>query len=163
MIGVESLDGDLAHLLGELSLLQDELLSVLAAKRERIAANDLGGLSRLNERASELCDRLEACQSRRQQLLSTARDAGLPAENLGRLQATLPIGPREELGKQAKEIGSRMRLLQHQCLTNWVVAQRALLHVSQLIEIIASGGRLQPTYGTEAESASRGSLMDSEA
>ncbi|MCU0373434.1 MAG: hypothetical protein MUE56_09370, partial [Ignavibacteria bacterium] len=30
-----------------------------------------------------------------------------------------------------------MRLLQHQSLTNWVLAQRSMLHLSQLLEIIA--------------------------
>jgi hypothetical protein len=28
-----------------------------------------------------------------------------------------------------------------------VIAQRTLIHLSQLLEIIATGGRLQPTYG----------------
>jgi hypothetical protein len=56
-----------------------------------------------------------------------------------------------------------MRLLQHQSLTNWVLAQRAVLHVSQLLEIIATGGRLQPTYGDGDTLHNRGSLVDQEA
>ena len=54
-----------------------------------------------------------------------------------------------------------MRLLQHQSLTNWVLAQKALLHVAQMLEIIATGGRLKPTYGKDAwPRTPRGRLVD---
>ena len=46
-----------------------------------------------------------------------------------------------------REAANRSQFLQHQSLTNWVVVQRSLLHLSQLIEIIATGGRPKPTYG----------------
>ena len=62
-----------------------------------------------------------------------------------------------------KEATARMRLLQHQSLANWVLAQRSLLHVSQLIEIIATGGRMQPTYGDKESVHARGSLVNQEA
>jgi hypothetical protein len=56
-----------------------------------------------------------------------------------------------------------MRLLQHQSLTNWVVAQRTVLHLSQMIEIIATGGKLKPTYGKSDAALARGALVDREA
>jgi len=51
-------------------------------------------------------------------------------------------------------------LLQHHSLVNWVVIQRTLLHLSQMLEIIATGGRLQPTYGKGESSTASGTLMD---
>jgi hypothetical protein len=56
-----------------------------------------------------------------------------------------------------------MRLLQHHSLANWVLAQRSLLHVAQMLEIIATGGRLQPTYGNGESSMSGGALVDHQA
>jgi hypothetical protein len=50
--------------------------------------------------------------------------------------------------------------LQHQSLTNWVLVQRTLLHLSQLIEIIATGGRLKPTYGKGSDHQAGGALVD---
>jgi hypothetical protein len=41
-----------------------------------------------------------------------------------------------------------------------VLVQRSLLHLSQLIEIIATGGRPQPTYGNGPERQNCGSLVD---
>ena len=57
----------------------------------------------------------------------------------------------------------RMRLLQTGLLTNWLLAQRTLLHISQLLEIIATGGRIQPTYVVSESVQSRGALLDQEA
>ena len=67
------------------------------------------------------------------------------------------------LAQEIDDSSTRMRLLQHQSLTNWVLAQRSILHLSQLLEIIATGGRLQPTYGRDESSASSGALVDREA
>ena len=72
-------------------------------------------------------------------------------------------GGREKLGKQVKDSAAKMRLLQHHSLTNWVLAQRSLLHVSQLLEIIATGGRMQPTYGDRDALHGRGTLVNQEA
>ena len=55
-----------------------------------------------------------------------------------------------------------VRRLQLEHLKNWVIAQKSLLHVSQILEIVATGGKIQPTYG-KSESSARGALVDQEA
>jgi hypothetical protein len=67
---------------------------------------------------------------------------------------------RQTVTPQLKHTAARARLLQHQSLANWVLAQRTVLHLSQMLEIIATGGRLQPTYGKENSAATGGSLVD---
>ena len=156
-------EAELADLLGELSNVQQELLEILAAKRDRMAASDLQGMAELQPREEELCVRLQACHQRRSDLLGTAAARGLPNGSLGKLASSLqPIGG-HELKKQLKDASARMRLLQHHSLTNWVLAQRTMLHLSQLLEIIATGGRLQPTYGRGSSPESSGALVDREA
>jgi hypothetical protein len=54
----------------------------------------------------------------------------------------------------------RSRILRHECLTNWVLVQQSLLHLSQLIEIIATGGRMKPTYGNGSDRQDHGALVD---
>ncbi len=156
-------EAELADLLGELSNVQQELLEILAAKRDRMAASDLQGMAELQPREEELCARLQACHQRRSQLLGTAAAIGLPSGSLGKLASSLDPTSRHDLRKQLKDASARMRLLQHHSLTNWVLAQRTMLHLSQLLEIIATGGRLQPTYGRGTSPESRGSLVDREA
>lgn len=153
---------DLTSLLDELSNVQSELLDVLAAKRESMASNDMQQMVELHPRAEALCDRLRSCHARREQLLDAAKGQGLPAENLGSIASTLTTAERGKVTRQMTAASARMRLLQHQSLANWVLAQRTILHLSQLLEIIATGGQLQPTYSRDEPSDSRGALVDKE-
>jgi len=155
---------ELAALLDELSAVQEELLAVLSTKRGQLARVDLPGLAKTQQREEQLAQRLKACQERRSDLLLTARKAGHDAEDLRKLAGVASGGKKGKLSEQASSATAKMRLLRHESLTNWVLAQRALLHVSQLIEIIATGGRLQPTYGERQAAAHHcGSLVNQEA
>jgi len=107
--------------------------------------------------------RLDACQRQRRDLLDQAAAGGRPSGSLGRLSDAAGGAARGKLGEQVKHSSARMRLLQHHSLANWVLAQRCLLHVSQLLEIIATGGRMQPTYGDKDPVHSRGALVNHEA
>ena len=143
---------EIAELLDELSDVQRELLEVLEAKRDCMASNDSQGMLELHPRTESLCDRLQICHQRREELLVKARECGMPAENRGRLASIIPSSQRGRMKRRVKEASSRMQLLQHHSLTNWVLAQRTILHLSQLLEIIATGGQLQPTYSRDETS-----------
>lgn len=152
-----------ADLLNELSQVQTELLELLRQKQLRMASRSPDELVSLVEREQELAARLQACHERRTLLLEQARHEGLPDDSITSLAQAMEGSPRSPLSQQVKEASSRMRLLQHHSLVNWVLAQRALLHVAQLLEIIATGGRMQPTYGKVASPTARGNLINSEA
>jgi len=154
---------EIAKLLGELSSVQDELFEVLEAKRDSMAERDVEGMASLQPREEQLYQRLDACHRRRTTLLEFAGDQGLPNESLGELVSGLPSGNRKQLSERVNDASARMRLLQHQSLTNWVLAQRSILHLSQLLEIIATGGQLQPTYGRGESPNPSGALVDREA
>lgn len=158
----------ITQLLADLSGTQQELLEVLAEKRARLASVDVAGMNELQTREQSLLERLQACHLRREELLAAATHEGLPGDSMTSLaKHAVPAGKHasgEKLRKELATTASRMRLLQTQSLTNWVVAQRSLLHVSQLLEIIATGGRLQPTYGVgEGGLHTRGGLVDHDA
>lgn len=153
-------DSELASLLAELSDIQSELLEVLTDKRSRLLSADLEALRAMQSREAELVGRLQACHERRLALLARAADEGLPSANLTSLAAALPSDQRQHLTPQLREASARIRLLQHHSLTNWVLVQRTLLHLSQLLEIIATGGRLKPTYGKNDCAPTGGSLVD---
>jgi len=155
-------EADLTTLLDELSNVQTELLDVLAAKRDSMACNDMQQMLELHPRAEALCERLRSCHQRREHLLVAAKEQGIPAENLGNIASTLSNARRGKVTKQMTAASARMRLLQHQSLANWVLAQRTILHLSQLLEIVATGGRMQPTYSRDEPSDSRGALVDKE-
>ena len=153
-------EGELAGFLTELSTVQDELLDVLKRKLGFLAAADLGGLERMNAAEQSLADRLQACYRRRLQMLDRAGREGLPSDSLRSLAEAIPSNSKDALQRRMREAAGRSQLLQHHSLTNWVVVQRTLLHLSQLLEIIATGGRMRPTYGNEEAASSGGSLLD---
>lgn len=150
----------LSDLLAELSETQTALLDVLGRKRQLLVDDNREGLAAIQPEEQRLADRLQACQQRRQSLLGVASQQGLPDKDLRSLAKALPKPAREAVGAQVRGAKARARLLQHQSLTNWVLVQRRLLHLSQMIEIVATGGRPAPTYSEKGPSAAGGVLVD---
>lgn len=157
---IEGWEAPLSELLGDLSQTQTELLEVLGRKRDLLVAGDREGLTAIGPEEEQLAARLAECQQRRQSLLESAGERGMPHEDLRSLAEAMPDAARRALRPQIREARSRARLLQHQSLTNWVLVQRTLLHLSQMIEIVATGGQKPPTYEKSGPSASGGVLMD---
>jgi flagellar biosynthesis/type III secretory pathway chaperone len=150
----------IAELLTELSTVQDELLGVLSAKRTLMAAGDVQGLAEQQSSEEQLGRRLAACHARRGELLRQAAASGLSGDSIGQLAAHLPHADKQEIGSRVQQAAARMQLLRHHSLTNWVLAQRSLLHLAQLLEILATGGQTKPTYSLEEGAPCRGSLVD---
>ena len=155
-----SWETEFAALLGELSAVQSELLATLNAKRQLLLSADGEGLATLSLREASLIERLSVCLDRRLALLARANDEGLPAKNLRSLAKSLPNAQHRQLAPQIDQATRRSRELQHHSLTNWVLAQRTLIHLSQLLEIIATGGRTKPTYGKESAADTGGTLLN---
>lgn len=153
-------ESELAGFMTDLSSVQNETLEVLSRKRECLASIDAEGLAALAGREEELMNRLQECLRRRTELLEKADQQGLPATSIGALAKALPSGRRGDLGEQVKQANGRTRLLRHQSLTNWVLVQRTLLHLSQMLEIIATGGKKRPTYSKDDAPGSGGTLVD---
>ena len=151
---------ELAGLLGELSSVQDELLDVLTEKRRLLAAADTEGMAAMAPREERIMERLGQCQRRREELLARADREGLPSESIGALASALPPPGAAPLKRRIRDASARFRLLQHHGLTNWVVVQRTLIHLAQMLEIIATGGQPKPTYEKSTSPAAGGSLID---
>ena len=153
---------DLAALLEDLTQVQEEVLDVLVRKRHLMAAGDRQGMAELQPVEEQLCQRLQQCHDRRGAMLREAEQQGLPSGSLGDLASMLKLRGSGDLRREVKNASARMGLLRHHCLANWVLAQKALLHASQMLEIIATGGRLQPTYDRRVDHAAGGALVDQE-
>jgi hypothetical protein len=156
----DNLESDIGELLSELADVQTALLGTLNEKRLHLAAGDQAALTAMAGREQELATRLQACHERRQELLAQAGAKGLPSDSIESLSGGLPAASRDRVRASIREAAGRTQLLQHQSLANWVLVQRSLLHLSQLIEIIATGGQPKPTYGKGSDRAASGALVD---
>ncbi|MBN1854946.1 MAG: flagellar export chaperone FlgN [Pirellulales bacterium] len=153
-------ESEIAALLANLSAVQEELLALLGEKRACLATGDMMGLKTAQERADHLIERLAACQEQRKALLVQAGKEGLPNDNVRSLASAVVEENSDELNASFAEAQHRTRLLQHHSLTNWVIVQRSLIHLSQMIEILATGGRMRPTYDMENSACESGGLVD---
>ncbi|HVA44949.1 MAG TPA: flagellar export chaperone FlgN [Pirellulales bacterium] len=155
-----SWEEDITALLNELTATQADLLALLDEKRRFIVSRDAAGLAEMGPREEAMIERLHACQDHRRELLQRAASQRLPSDSLRALAKVVPEPARGEIAEHVDETARRFRLLSHHSLANWVLIQRSLLHLSQLLEIIATGGRKNPTYGKVEQGRSGGSLLD---
>jgi flagellar biosynthesis/type III secretory pathway chaperone len=153
-------EAELADLLNRLAAAQQKLLALLARKHDHLLHRDHRGLAELMPEEEALCGELQACHERRRELLAQAEATGLPGDSIQSLAGALPAQRAKALQKPLHEVVERSRLLRHQSVAQWVVVQRTVLHLSQMLEIIATGGRPQPTYGNTSATAGGGALMD---
>jgi FlgN protein len=153
-------ESELAALLERLTAAQQELLAVLATKRELIVRRDHTAIAALAGREAELGSELRACQEERERLLARAQGEGLPGKSLSDLSAALPAPTSAKFAGPVAEARQRSRLIRHECLAQWVTVQRTVLHLSQMLEIIATGGRPAPTYGKGVACERSGALID---
>ena len=151
---------EVAGLLTELMAAQDELFAVLAKKRTMLIESDHAGLTAMLPQEELLLEKMKACATKREELLVRAKKEGMPSQSIASLSKALPTTKKGDLQERIVQANARTRLLQNQSITNWIVIQRTLIHLSQMLEIIATGGRLQPTYGEGELVNATGSLVD---
>lgn len=151
---------EVAQLLTELVAAQDDLFALLSKKRSLLMAADHLGLSAMLPEEEQLLEKMKDCASKREQLLARAAQEGMPSQSISALSNALPTASKHNLPARIAEANARTRLLHNESITNWIVIQRTMVHLSQMLEIIATGGRLQPTYGKGELVNATGSMLD---
>jgi len=146
--------------LDQLSVVQDATLEFLKRKGDLLGKSDTKGLTEIADEEQAVMDRLHGVFDQRYQILQQAKEADLPSDTLESLAARLDKEtPGHALEERCRDTIRKSRLLQHQSLANWVLAQRTAIHLSQLLEIIGTKGKPSPTYNRHQQSYT-GSIVD---
>ncbi len=154
------MENEINELLTRLTQTQEQLLALLSKKREHIVSGDHGAIAALAPEEERLAAELQDCQHQREALLADAAGRGLPNASITDLAASLPGAAAQKLRGPIETAREKSQLLRHESLTHWVAMQRSVLHLSHMLEIIATGGRSRPTYDQGRTAESSGSLMD---
>ncbi|MEM9354187.1 MAG: flagellar export chaperone FlgN [Planctomycetota bacterium] len=154
------MENEITELLGRLTQTQEQLLALLTKKREHLVSGDHGAIAALAPEEQRLAEELQACQQQRESLLADAAGRGLPNASITDLAASLPDAAGQKLRAPIESAREKSQLLRHESLSHWVAMQRSVLHLSHMLEIIATGGRSRPTYDKGRTPESSGSLMD---
>jgi hypothetical protein len=158
---------DIEDLLVAIEETQAALAGVYRDKRAAIRQANGPGLDRLTTIEETLVADLQVHLRRREQILQQARQMGLPADSLSSVVRTLDEPLRERLIAQIEETRRVADANRRESWILWIVCKQSLRFFSDVIELIANGGRRAPIYlarpGAVAELSTGGSLLDAQA
>lgn len=158
---MKNIETEIIAFFTELERVQEATMELLQRKQQVLAHSDIAAIKAITEEERGAVEQMEGCLERRTELLTRAEEAGFKAESIERLCEMLPDN--EALRAQVKRSQQRTRLIRFQSLTNWVLTQRSLIHLNQLIELIEMKGGSAPTYTRENKretGSTGGSLVD---
>ena len=150
---------DTRRFLEELLEAQSELLSLLRAKSRLLIEPDAERLQQLQAQEQQLLKRLERCHRERARLLQSWEGEGPEPPTLQAALRRVPRAERNRIGPLLEQARHQSQLLRNESITHWVVVQRSLIHLSQLLELLATGGQGTTTYD-HLSRQNRGALMD---
>lgn len=162
---------ELARFVTALEQLQQELLTLLKAKRRAFDEFNAEEMVRLSDQESALTSRLQAMVGRRTELLEQARLGGLEVGSLQELSGAIGkhIGDArvraalDTLQTRLHRSRERTAELQRESWVHWIISHRCYNHYTELLELIAHGGQQAPTYGDRNPTARGGALLDAAA
>ena len=137
------MEHDILQFLSELSAVQEQTLSVLNRKQKLLVKPNHDALAEIAVEEQEVLIRLRECLDRREEILDAARQQGHDVESLQSLCRRILSS---ECLRLVEEAARRSRLIQSQSMTNWMMTQKSIIHLSYLLEMIATNGRGKPTY-----------------
>ena len=156
----------IANFLEETLQAQKDCAALLESKRELFAKNDLTAIGELSNDEYAAAERLKKCLAEREKLLQYAAAEGLPCQSIETLAKTVVPYSDDEFFALLRSVQYESQLLRQRNMANWVVTQRGMLHASQMLEIIATRGRMNSTYTRNQQrnrSTTGGSLVDKKA
>lgn len=149
--------------LRDLQTAQEDFRNLFREKRVALTAARADELQRLADRETSLAGRLRSLLGRRQQILQQARDEGIAADSLAGL-ARQSGSDGDGLRRRIDRLKSVAENLRRDGWVQWIVAQRAFAHNSQLLDMVAHHGRKAPTYGDRGDAGGNGgALLDASA
>ena len=137
---------DLTRFVQELDTTQKEVLNVLERNRQLLSNIDAKGVEKFTLEEQQVAEKLQNCLEKREKLLQYAKAEQLPSENIESLAKHVISDKTSEFYKLFEQVKHQTRHIHLYGVTNWIVTQKSINHVSQMLEIIATGGRGKPTY-----------------
>ncbi|HXY33752.1 MAG TPA: hypothetical protein VEI07_05955 [Planctomycetaceae bacterium] len=158
---------DIEELLVEIDETQFALSGAYRDKRGAIRQANGPEIARLTKIEESLVADLQAHLRRREQILQRARQRGLPGDSLASVVRTFDESIREELLTRIEQTQRTAEANRRESWILWIVCKQSLRFFSDVVELIANGGRRAPVYlanpGAVAALSTGGALLDAKA
>tara|TARA_R110002111_G_scaffold107056_2_gene165517 strand:+ start:100204 stop:100725 length:522 start_codon:yes stop_codon:yes gene_type:complete len=156
--------GKLVGILNDLEPIQKQLLNLYQEKSKALKQVDATLIEQFGVVEEGLTRDLQFVLLRRQQLLQTAAQQGLPADSMKALLSGMGVAESTPVFQRIFEAQKRSQKLRHESWVQWIVSQRSYQHYSQILELIAHAGQKVPTYSRgQNESSTGGVIFDASA
>ncbi|HAH44775.1 hypothetical protein [Gimesia sp.] len=154
----------LSGILHDLEPIQNQLLELYQKKSQALRKINVKIIDECGVIEAELTRELQFVLLRRQQLLQSAGQQGLPADSLHDLLLKLDVPKSEPLFERIAAAQQRSKKLRHETWVQWIVSTRSYQHYTQVLELIAHAGQKVPTYSRgQNESGTGGVIFDASA
>jgi hypothetical protein len=162
---------DLARDIEALLVAIEETQSALGVtyrdKRAAIRAANAPEIERLTKVEERLVVDLQVHLRVREQILQYARQRGRPSDSLGSVVRSFDEPIQEQLLAQLERTREMADANRRESWILWIVCKQSLRLLSDMIELIATGGRRNPIYlarsGGSMELSTGGALLDAKA
>ncbi len=139
------MERDILQFLEEISAVQEQAIAVLTKKQRLLVKPDREGLSQIATEEKDILAYLDRCVKRREEILAAAKKIGKASDSIQTLSRQIfPGNP--DVRRKVDEAVFRSRLIRNLNLTNWVMTQKSIIHLTQMLEIVATRGQGKPTY-----------------
>jgi len=156
---MESLANRLSQYLADLDLVQTDVLGFLDQQQMQLAQpKPFDQLEAQSQVALPIVE-LGKLVARREELLNAARSNGLNVRSLQELAQRLDDS-QGALTNNTKVMKRKMETIHHASLSHWISCQKAWLHYSQLVQLIANGGRKAMIPGNTRHTLQGGVILD---
>ena len=161
----EQLVDEIRQFLRGVQSAQDDLAALYRRKRAALTAARAGELLQIAESETLLVQELQAQLARRREILRESALAGLPGDSIQHVVASLGAEARADLEPHVERARRTAGEVRRETWVHWIIAQRALCHYQNLLELIAHCGRKSPTYSRRPgqDHSGGGAILDASA
>ena len=149
---------ELQDFLNQLIDAQTQMLAVLHKKQTILVKPEKEAVAQISAEEEKTLETMQNVLHRREELLTTARLQNIRGDSVEQLCEH--FFPRNlEVQRMLGDIKHRSHQIRLLAYTNWTLSRKSLIHVSQILELLETGGRGKATYQPQT-SSTRSGLVD---
>ena len=151
---------DIQNFLQQLIETQSQVLAILKKKQTILVKPEKEAIALVTAEEEEALNKMQNILKRREELLTAARLQNVQSNTIEQLCGHF-FPHNTEVQKLLDEAKHRTHQIGLLAYTNWTIARKSLIHVSQILELLETQGQGKTTYQPQTHTdTARGGLMD---
>jgi len=151
---------DIQNFLHQLIETQSHVLTVLKKKQTILVKPEKEAIALVTAEEEEVLDKMQKIRQQQEELLTAARLQNVRGDSIEQLCGYF-FPHNTDIQKLLDEAKHRAHQISLLAYTNWTIARKSLIHVSQILELLETQGQGKTTYQPQTHTdTSRGGFVD---